>query len=346
MSAGYNGVTLFFMLSGFVLAWNYTDKLRRGEPRELWSFAIARIARIYPLYLTALLWVVAPSIVSHSLPGYTWKHVLAVQPWSPDLAIAYGLNGPGWSVGVEFFLYACFPILLVTVSRIRRTTALFAVCVAAIAAVFALAWWFHSSGRADLPWTDPASAHRWLYRMPLTRLGDFTIGIVAALLIKRGSARTPTTYGLFAQVASVVVFAALMTSERVLFTAWSWDAAYVVPAALLIWGLATAPHAPAARLLATRPLILAGEASFAFYLLHAPLLSQLAIGPTETWYGFAFTTILEFFVILFVAVGAHQLVEVPAQRWLRSRLDRTQDRRRPEPQIARKEVVTQAGRHH
>src|SRR4051794_18365339 len=51
--SGYVGVGLFFVLSGFVLAYNYLEPMEAGEvsPREFWA---ARLARIYPVYLLGL----------------------------------------------------------------------------------------------------------------------------------------------------------------------------------------------------------------------------------------------------------------------------------------------------
>ncbi|WP_066585847.1 acyltransferase family protein [Cellulomonas timonensis] len=324
-AAGYNGVTVFFVLSGFVLAWNYADRFSTLTGRALWSFAVARVARIYPLYLVALLWVVAPALVTHTLPASTWWHVAALQTWSSDMSFALALNGPGWSIGVELFLYACFPALMLAIYRIRsRPSVLLGLAVVATAVVIALAWWFVASGRDALPWADAESAHRWLYRNPLARLGDFVVGISVALLAR--AVQVKAWIGATAQAVGAVAFLVLMTWPSLLHTAWSWDAAYLLPAALVIWGLAASPETPLARLLSTKPMILAGEASFAFYLLHGPLVARLTLGPVETWLGWLFTTGLLFAMIMFAAVGAHLVIERPAQQWIR----RTFDRRRPE----------------
>ena len=64
------------------------------------------------------------------------------------------------------------------------------------------------------------------------------------------------------------------------------------------------------------------EASFAFYLLHLPMLQVLAAPPTDGWYGWVFVTGLQFGVIMLTAVGAHIVIERPAQRFLRRVLDR------------------------
>ncbi len=319
MAAGYNGVTLFFVLSGFVLAWNYSDRLapERINSRAVWSFAVARFARLYPLYLVALLWVTKGSFGSYGL-----QHLLAIQAWSPDVAVAYAFNGPGWSIGVELFLYACFPILLVALLRVRSSPrALILIAMLTAAALGALTWWFVTTGRADLPWADSASAHRWLYRMPLTRLGDFALGIIAALLVR--TRRLPVWLAGVAQVIGVGSFLTLMMWDSLFLSAWSWDFAYALPSFLLILGLASNPQTYLAKVLGTRPLVLAGESSYAFYLFHVPLIAAFGIGlgVYTTWVGWTLATAAGFFMILFTATGAHHIIERPTQRWLRRILD-------------------------
>src|SRR5580698_8802877 len=49
---GYLGVPFFFVLSGFILTYNYaSDPQQRIVARSFW---MARFARIYPIYLVAL----------------------------------------------------------------------------------------------------------------------------------------------------------------------------------------------------------------------------------------------------------------------------------------------------
>lgn len=49
---GYLAVSFFFILSGFILTYNYADRWPSVSLRE---YLLARFARIYPIYLLALL---------------------------------------------------------------------------------------------------------------------------------------------------------------------------------------------------------------------------------------------------------------------------------------------------
>jgi peptidoglycan/LPS O-acetylase OafA/YrhL len=93
-----------------------------------------------------------------------------------------------------------------------------------------------------------------LYRMPATRLGDFAIGIIAALLVRDYMA--PVWLSRSAQTIGAGSILALMYSPQLISTAWSWDAAYILPAALLLWGLAAGPQTFLARAFATKPMVI------------------------------------------------------------------------------------------
>ena len=319
MAAGYNGVTLFFVLSGFVLAWNYSDRLASPTPKAVWSFFVARFARVYPLYLVVLLIVVARPLAHGSVDGSIWAHIFAVQSWDVSVSQAFSYNGPGWSIGVEFFLYACFPLVIFVLARFGRRMLLWGLVVA-VALVFLVTLWFVVTGRGELPSADPQSAHRWLYRTPLSRLGDFTVGAITALIIIRGR-DVPAWAARSAQLVGALGFVAVMAYRPLIYTAWSWDAAYLIPTLLLIWGLAVGPETRFSRVLASRPMVLLGESSFAFYLLHSFVIQSIPITGITTVRGWLLVVAVQFFVAVLVSIGAHIAVERPAQRWLRSILD-------------------------
>jgi peptidoglycan/LPS O-acetylase OafA/YrhL len=322
-ASGYSGVTLFFVLSGFVLAINYFDGFRQPNARRTYNYFVARFARIYPLYLLMLLYfVVRLHATGESIDGW-WRSALAIQAWDPNLAHAYSFDAPAWSISVEFFLYACFPLLVPLLARLRRPRAVLMTGAAIVAGMAALAGWFVLTGSGSVAWVDPDSAHRWLYRTPLTRLGDFTLGILAALLYVQTRGRQSIgRFGLPLVVGAVLVTLAFMCWPCLLFTPWSWDLAYAVPATLFIFGLAIAPLSLPARLLSLPSMILLGEASYAFYMVHDPAIAALDAGgwATATSMTAVAYEALALGAILALAVGLHITVERPARTYIRRAL--------------------------
>jgi peptidoglycan/LPS O-acetylase OafA/YrhL len=334
IGSGYSGVTLFFVLSGFVLSVNYFDEFLRPTLAGTWNFFVARFARIYPLYIVCLAYVV---IHGHALgapiDGW-WRNALAIQAWSPNLSQAFSFDAPAWSLSVEFFLYACFPLLVPAIARLRRPRAILLWGAAVTVALFALAAIFVASGHGNLPFEDPGSAHRWLYRTPLTRLGDFALGILAARLfvVTRGDPRLARIGGPLAALAALA-FLGLMAWPALFYTAWSWDAAYAVPTTLLIFGLAVARGGGLARFLSVGWIVLLGEASFAFYLVHQPMIGYLggAVWATSMSLTAVLNEALVFGAILALALGLHLGLELPARKRIRRLLSLPEKRREPAP---------------
>lgn len=74
---GFVGVSFFFVLSGFIIAYNYQEKLRENKITKR-TFWVARIARVYPLHWQALFIAVAlGGYVIASGPVDWLKHFLA-----------------------------------------------------------------------------------------------------------------------------------------------------------------------------------------------------------------------------------------------------------------------------
>lgn len=321
MASGYCGVTFFFTLSGFVLAINYFDRLTCPSANWIWRFFTARIARVYPMYLLMLVYMLARSHQT-GLPLPNWpEHALALQAWDPSLTVAFSYNGPAWSISVEFFLYAMFPLVVPLVARADRSVKRLLLLVTAVVAVMGLlVLLFTTTELGHLANADPSSAHRWLYRTPATRLGDFLLGILAARLYLRLRDRERMRALSWALVGGASLWTALAVVQgSLLFTPVSWDLLYAIPAFGLILGLSLAPRMFVARLLSLPLMILLGEASYAFYLIHQPFLAML--GDT----GWArvvnrSTLAVQGFILLFIvamAVGLHVIFEKPARDWLR-----------------------------
>jgi peptidoglycan/LPS O-acetylase OafA/YrhL len=317
MQAGYFGVTLFFVLSGFVLAYAHLDTFGRPGGTGVTAFAVARFARIYPVYVLVLLYVWLRSGAS----GPIVSHALLLQAWHADAAHAFALNGPGWSLSVEAFLYACFPLIVVALRRGRVLESggrMAVVLVAIVTMMVAASVFFDVTGR-NIAGADPGSAHRWLYRSPVSRLGDFMLGVLAAAYLLRYRARVQARARAWSAIAllAAAVMLVCMSMPSNIDSTYSWDVLYALIGVGLIAGLAFAPAGPLGRALA-RPLpVLLGESSYCLYLLQVPVGQlRLPAAPLDLA-GERLLHVLFIGLLVLLAVGLHRSVERPAQRAIR-----------------------------
>jgi peptidoglycan/LPS O-acetylase OafA/YrhL len=156
LDLGHPLVVVFFVISGYLIGGGL---LARWDSFSLREYAAARFARIYvvaapALALTALLdgivYLTAPSTPLYAAPwGHIYEPVFAsyapLNVWSSALSLEsviglpMGSNKPLWSLGLEWFFYGLFPLLLMAAGRLVRPTkahpALMRMTIAALAVV-------------------------------------------------------------------------------------------------------------------------------------------------------------------------------------------------------------------
>ena len=295
---GAHGVDLFFVLSGFCLAFPTLVKLRDGTARafDVAEFGAKRIVRIAPPFYIAtaalLAFLVVPHvIVHHALPeGLPNAGSLLGSLLFLDGNIQL-LNGSFWTLMVEFRWYFAFPLLL---------------------------WLWIRSPRA---FVAAGVASMLLYHLTRARgldfgtLPGFMLGIVAADLAIAGE----RTAGWGPHVRRwapwlIVPFAALgIASEP-----WARipgfsgnDVQFAYQPTILGWQLAVfalvvaAGASPLAhRVLSMRALVITGIASYGIYLVHEPVIGivdghvhglagNIAAGCLALASGFAFWALAE-----------------------------------------------------
>jgi peptidoglycan/LPS O-acetylase OafA/YrhL len=222
------GMTLFFVLSGFVIHYNYAQLVTAGGARGIAAFLWARFARLYPLFLLTLLCYVLVSRkhyefwggnpgpfrdVLHALPYF----LISVQSWCykpiGDTTLIYAIGGATsltWSISTEWFFYLIYPLAAWLILRSRSprlTVALtFAWCALWIALTTALynhapqinAWAVARYGPiAEMVEPQDVFAAqdsyvRWLlYFSPYLRMGEFVLGSLIAQLYVQLRSATP-----------------------------------------------------------------------------------------------------------------------------------------------------------
>lgn len=120
---GYLGVDVFFVMSGFVLAYNYRSRFSEAVKRsEFLAFGFKRIARVYPAYLAFLalnaLKLSFDTSGSGTIRELTFwgmtGNVLMLTAWGLPFQV---LLGPSWSVSAEIACYMAFPFIVLAIGR-------------------------------------------------------------------------------------------------------------------------------------------------------------------------------------------------------------------------------------
>jgi peptidoglycan/LPS O-acetylase OafA/YrhL len=252
LSNGYLAVALFFLLSGFILAYTYEGHV--DGPRNWAKFWEARFARIYPVYFLSLL--LALPFQSHLTLASSFSVVAMVQAWNPLHPEWTGAwNYPAWSLSVEGFFYLCFPFLQKLVSRFSSRALTTCIIVAGLICVLG-----HTPMQGLGNWGLNTTFSRFL-PLPLLRIPEFILGIsLGNYFLRRGSVCRGTVSTALASVAVVILLS---------LPIGPWVSLVVVPFGFLIFDLAD-PENSIGALLSTRLMVLLGGASYSIYLLQAP----------------------------------------------------------------------------
>jgi peptidoglycan/LPS O-acetylase OafA/YrhL len=314
---GYSGVTFFFILSGFVLAHVYLDDFASLKGRVIVDFYGLRLARIVPLWFFLSLPFVLGALQSREADDHLLTYLSFTQAWSPNASIAFGYLGVAWTLSAEMFFYFSFPFLAWAVCAIRRRYSVNSgTIVCAIGLLIPLLGfvYFVSAGLDHLAPADPASPHRWLYRSPLFRIGDFVFGIGLYLLYK-GNTLQRRESGLALLAAGTAALLTIMLF--VPMSAISYDLAYILPYGMIILGAALIETDARPICIKSKLFLLAGESSFAFYLIHVSYGTAL-FGPIRQMFGsdlMAAVWLLTF--LMSTSVGLHLGIEKPLRRGAR-----------------------------
>ena len=305
LSKGYLAVDLFFMLSGFVLWYNYADRLRGGGRAAIADFFWRRFARIWPLhgFIMAIFVVYALALVARGNDTTLFPfdklplHFLLVQNWGLTTRLTW--NHPAWSISTELAAYLIFPFFVAVLRWERlRTPALVAICAALLGSVFLLfAWHGHDNLGSDITGLG----------LPRCLL-EFAAGCLLCMLW--GQWRELRFAGL---IAGAVCALSLVAGWRLQLPETA-----IVPLAFASGLMALALSRNfLTRFLGQGTVLYLGEISYSTYLAHFLLFivfkqlflnASLQIG----WLG-----LLGFLVtVLAISMAFFRFVEKPAQRWL------------------------------
>ncbi|MGH8706818.1 MAG: acyltransferase family protein [Burkholderiales bacterium] len=339
-------VDFFFVLSGFVIAANYQQRLLQGF--GAWRFLVLRLGRLYPLHFVMLAVAIALKLLLSLAPAWSSITEAGSAPFStpeeaPDTILANLLlihalhlydfltwNAQSWSISTEFYTYVVFAACLVGF----RGHAWIALPIAMIGGPILLAMLSRQNLATDVEW----GIIRCLY--------GFAAGVLVWNIYGRWHERLkPWLSGSIPEWCAIAFMLAFMSLSGKTFL--SLAAPYVFGLVVLVFAFETGT---ASAILRLRPLVFLGTVSYSIYMTHVfiarrlldvgraldkwglKLLTQGEIDGeqgyllgTQLWHGDIFYLV---YVAIVVAVSyfTYHWIEKPARDWVRNRIQARQRR--------------------
>lgn len=301
------GVSFFFLLSGFVMIIAYG----RNPTIQTGNYYKNRFARVYPVYFLAIIILFLYRLFS-SEPIDVGNVLLAttlLQGWIPGKALSF--NSPGWSLVIEFFFYALFPLFFNKIyTKFNLNKLILPISLFWLISQLVLNLAIHS----DFYHGYPSASHDLFFYFPLMHLSGFLIGNLAGLYyLKHLGARK---YNMDWYIICFIFILLILLKYPIGLNYHNGLLAIIfLPLILLISmnsGLIT-------KFSNLKPCVFLGEISYGIYILQEPIyiwvrgiLSRLNINNAQI--GFYFPL----FVLLLFSSLSYLYFEKPIRTWIKN----------------------------
>lgn len=260
--SGYVGVSFFFVLSGFVLAYSYQDKIANGKI-TFTKYMYLRFARLTPLHFVTLMPFIGLALYTDKVnPVILLANFSYLQSWFPHSSVYFSFNAPSWSLSNEMFFYFCFFFIAAMPFRVLLSIAfgllaLITLCALVVTIFFNGYKIFGSSNTI---------AHWMFYIFPGFRVLEFLCGMIMFYFWKSGRIKK----------LNLIVPAYLFLILAMYFADYIPEAfrmsLFFLPVIMLFLLAHLEGDGLVNSFFKTKAMILLGNASFSFYLIHQPVI--------------------------------------------------------------------------
>lgn len=292
-------VDLFFLLSGFVVAYAYEHRLERGG--FLSEFVKIRLIRLYPLYILGLLIACVLPVLQIIHGGGQWTALRLAEQVGLDLFMLGGvLNTPTWTLAPELLANLLYGVF------IKRLTAPILIGITIIGAVI-LTYWERQYQTVNAGW-----AHHYLPAISRATFSFFFGVLLQKVIGDRRKVRNWVAWGSLVAAGALLAFYPPKAEQQY------YELALVLVAfpALVAVACMSEPGPKSGRVFRFLGLV-----SYAVYALHEPIaavirhiLSRVAHLDEATAHavaGFGFMA-----AIVLIAWLADEFYDAPVRRWL------------------------------
>lgn len=314
-AGGACGVTFFFILSGFVMCAGYERKEIRSE-LKFRKYYLRRIVRVYPLHILCLV-----SFLLINIFGLTRNQIfillpnlLLLQSWVPINLIYFSGNAVSWCLCDLMYFYALFPLLI---NWIRNSPKFFYTTFLTILILYIFL----------IPLIPQRFQHALIYINPLFRLIDFILGIILWQIwvymrdkhyfIQLQS--ISTRYKSLIEAASILGLCVPILYYTKVISCYSLASLWWFSLLFLILTFALFNRGGAfSTLFNYKPLVVFGNVSFSFYMIHLIGLGVIRRLLKIFWPTANIATIfmLTLSILIFLSFMVYKYIEIPINRYL------------------------------
>ena len=327
-------VDLFFLLSGFIFFWFYADKIANRKT-SFPNFIIFRFTRLYPVHFITLMSLVVLQPIMYNLNGHYFiihnndtyhfiLHLFLIQTWGFEKTPAIaGFNGPSWSASVEVLLYLVF--FLLCWFKLQRNK----VIIAGIILLAAVIQYIYPMIGQGLYSFFLGALVYYIYDWAVQRdnARKITNGVIVLAAILWVFILCEYTFS-FTRSASMVWLQKLLPSKTAAADTRLFDIGrntffrtIISPVSVLMLALLESAYGS----VKIKWMLVLGNASYAIYLIHFPLMVLFVIvtdlaGISRGIFYSPFTMLFFYTVLIPLSIAVHYYYELPVQQLLRKKL--------------------------
>lgn len=323
------GVSFFFILSGFILAYAYQGKFIKLSKQELRRFFSLRFTRVYPLHILTFLLAVPFAIWTE----YKWggwdalTNIFLVQTYAPIGIHVFSFNGVSWAISAELFFYAVFPFLYFILYKFRLFSNPGKILVVLLIS-FGIPATIGFVLRNSMEGTNTTW---WLvYIFPPVRMFDFIVGICVGTLFLRFKDKfhnTQLEQILFTlgEMIAILFFIGSWKSGLMKYATYSMGL-YYIPSFAVILFVFSFQKGLISRFLSNRVFAHLGDLSFSIYMLHQIIINYVGFLFGYNIFGSNFQDLKHtvaqigvFIAIIALSELVYQYFENPIRSYFRSK---------------------------
>ncbi|QUC68196.1 acyltransferase family protein [Aristaeella hokkaidonensis] len=313
---GVWGVSVFFVMSGFVMVYSYWKRPVEPTIKSATTFAIRKIKKLFPLHVIMLIvGLIREILIQHEISVQSEIIKLGItipllQTWSSEWYQA--LNSVDWYLSVTLFLYFIFPFILNAIKKRtpnKKETFLYILCIYTTQIIIGAVFHFFIPN-IDIKWI--------VYCFPLYRLGDFAIGCLVGYLFtfKRDNI---SLWKKNTSKAEILILPFTILSWAIYYFSdesmkWFSYTCLFLPFSVGLIAIFAKGDGTISRIITNRILLFVASVSSYFFLIHRQVLYYVEYGiklifHVENNRLILFITIIVGFALTLLAIKIYQMIE-------------------------------------